>query len=209
MRGRSLIICAFALALSLPAGAEGKSKRKGKGKLKEAYTTEEVAAVYGKLADQVRLSEEKRKELKDLVEVTMARDWFKKAAKMKPVRGVFLYSSGEGGFIVKYMNGDGYAAFKGSKEGGKIHLKAWSAGAQIGGKASWGVGLLMGLNKVSHFGGDYTGSVKGATAGDSATRGAVILSKSGKRAHDLALITVGRGLSAGVGGASLTITPGW
>jgi len=204
-----LIIAVFMLALALPSGAEGKGKKKGKAKLSRAYTTAGVAKAYDKLAEQVRLSAEKRKELKDLVEVTMARKWFKAAAKKKPVRGVFVYSSGEGGFIVKYMNGDGYAAFKGSKEGGKVHLKAWSAGAQVGGSASWGVGLVMGLKKVSDFGGDYKGGIKGATAGDSATRGAVMLSKSGKRGHDLALITVGRGMSAGVGGASLTITPDW
>lgn len=202
MRRRCMIIAVFVLAVATPAGAT--ARKKGK-----VYSPADASKAYDELAKKARFAVDKREELKNLLEVVMARKWFKSAAKKKPLRGIFVYSAGEGGFIVKFMNGDGYASFAGGKQAGKVHLKAWSAGAQVGGSASWGVGLIMGLRRKSHFGGDYKGSVKGATAGDAASRGAVLLRKEGKRAHDVALITVGRGLSAGVGGAKMTITPDW
>lgn len=203
-----VIIGAMVLTLSAPAGAEAKEKSKAKAKAK-TFNTAQVIKAYDALSKKASFAVDKREELKNLVEVVMARKWFKTASAKKPVKGMFVYSAGEGGFIVKFMNGDGYASFAGSKVGGKIHVKAWSAGAQVGGSASWGVGLIMGLKRVSHFGGEYQGTVKGATAGDAASRGAVVLRKDGERAHEVALITVGRGLSAGVGGAKLTITPDW
>ncbi len=203
----------FVLAVVLAVGGPAEGKGKGKGKVGQGkgkgYTTGQISKVFDQLAEKGKFAADKRKELKDLMEVVIARKWFKAKTKKRPVGGVFVYYAGEGGFIVKFMNGDGHASFKGGKQQGKVHLKAWSAGAQVGGSASWGVGLVLGLKKVEHFGGEYSGSVKGATAGDAATRGAVVLRKGGKRTHELALITVGRGLSAGVGGAKLTITPDW
>ena len=76
-----------------------------------------------------------------------------------------------------------------------------------------GIGLLVGLKDPHDFGGTYAGREKGATAIDSTTPRAANLTnadyvESGK-VHDLIVIVSGRGLSAGVSHAKITITPDW
>ena len=127
--------------------------------------------------------------------------------------GVFVYRGTEAGLLLKFMRGYGLVSFKGGRQAAKIRIKGKSFGAQVGGSAEWGVGLVMGLNDTSLFGGDYTGSTKRATAADETVNYGELLTPSydagSKDIHHIFLVITGRGLSAGVARSELTITTSW
>lgn len=174
----------------------------------DSYSPSEVVDVARLLAKKKEIPPEKRTQLIAALQKALSGE-----AKGRPTQGVFVFRSGEGGIVVKFMKGDGLASFKDGKQEGALSISSWSAGAQVGGSATWGIGLVMGLKNPRHFGGEYSGGVKGATAGDATTPGGLWLhprdDEGGKKAHDLLLILSARGLSAGVGGARMTITPDW
>jgi len=138
-------------------------------------------------------------------------DWYKKEAEQKAVTAVFVYRATEAGLVLKIMKGSGLVTFKDGPKGGEISLRSTSVGAHIGGSAEWGVGLVMGTVDKNSFGGEYSGSIRKATAVDSSTNTGVMLvppnSSGGKISHQIYLVTIGRGLSAGTGGAKIIITP--
>jgi hypothetical protein len=175
------------------------------------YSRREVIDLANYLALQKEMPSEKIRWLINALKASYDDPWFKAQIKKQPVRGVFVYSSGEGGFVVKYMKGDGLASFRNGRQKGTIFLSSWSAGAIIGGSASWAVGLVMGLQKESDFGGDYTGKLLTATAADETAPGAIHLTsqKEGKAIHELYILVSSRGLTADAGGTKLSITPGW
>lgn len=139
----------------------------------------------------------------------MKEPWFAKLASRKPVRAVFVYNAGEGGFVVKFMKGSGLIRFMDRPKPVDLYINSWSAGAMIGGSAVWGIGLVMGLKDVRHFGGDYSGAMQNATAADSGVRNALVLSLSSEsdsaKSHDVCMVFASRGLSAGVGGGHVSI----
>ena len=184
------------------------------------FSTSAAAAQYSKqavinkaksLAQKKEMPPEKIRWLINALQASYDDPWFKTLIKKQPVRGVFVYSSGEGGFVVKYMKGDGLASFKNGRQNGTIYLSSWSAGAIIGGAATWAVGLVMGLQNQSDFGGDYTGKLLQATAADETAPNAMYLSsrKEGQASHSLYILVSSRGLTADAGGTKLNITPGW
>ena len=175
------------------------------------YSRQEVINLTNYLALQKEMPSEKIRSLINALKASYDDPWFKAQIKKQPVRGVFVYSSGEGGFVVKYMKGDGLASFKNGGQKGTIFLSSWSAGAIIGGAATWAVGLVMGLQKESDFGGDYTGKLLQATAADETVPSAIHLTsqKEGKAAHSLYILISSRGLTADAGGTKLNITPDW
>lgn len=126
------------------------------------------------------------------------------------VSAVFTYACGEGGVVVKFMGGDGLISFIGGRKAAPISLKSWSAGAMIGGSAQWGIGLVIGKADENAFGGNYKGGLRTATAWESATTGMLFL-RSTKETdyHEIYFISAGRGLSAGIGGVIMRITPEW
>ena len=175
------------------------------------YSKQEVINLTNYLALQKEMPPEKTRWLINALKASYDDPWFIEQIKKQPVRGVFVYSSGEGGFVVKYMKGDGLASFKNGRQKGTIFLSSWSAGAIIGGAATWAVGLVMGLQKESDFGGDYTGKLLQATAADKTAPNAMHLTsqKEGKAIHELYILVSSRGLTADAGGTKLNITPDW
>ncbi len=200
-----IAVLAMILAGNVALGEE--KKKPGK-----SYSVGEIKKVAGKLAKAMEVDNSKRADLMSALERGLSSADFKETVKEKPVNAVFVYRAGEGGVIVKFLKGDGKISFAGGRQKGTIYIKAVSAGAQIGGSAVWGVGLVMGLNKAEHFGGDYTGKATHATAGDDSAPGGQVLSldtEEDEKKHDILLLFSGRGLSAGVGGETLSITPDW
>ena len=175
------------------------------------YSMQEVINKTKYLALQKEMPPEKIRWLINALKASYDDPWFKEQIKKQPVRGVFVYSSGEGGFVIKYMKGDGLASFKNGRQNGTIYLSSWSAGAIIGGAATWAVGLVMGLQNQSDFGGDYTGKLLQATAADETAPNAMYLSsrKEGQASHSLYILVSSRGLTADAGGTKLNITPDW
>lgn len=175
------------------------------------YSKQEVIAKTRYLAAQKEMPPEKIRRLINALKASYEDPWFKEQIKKQPVRAVMVYSSGEGGFVVKYMKGDGRISFKNGRQNGTIFLSSWSAGAIIGGAATWAVGLVMGLQKESDFGGDYTGKLLQAAAGDETAPSALYLSsgKEGSASHSLYILESSRGFTADAGGTKLSITPDW
>ena len=175
------------------------------------YSKQEVINLTNYLARQKEMPPEKIRWLVNALKASYDDPWFKELIKKQPVRGVMVYSSGEGGFVVKYMKGNGLASFKNGRQNGTIFLSSWSAGAIIGGAAAWAVGLVMGLQKESDFGGDYTGKLLQAAAADETAPNAMHLTsqKEGKATHELYIFVSSRGLTADAGGTKLNITPDW
>ena len=175
------------------------------------YSKEEVLSRARYLALQKEMPPDKIRDLINAIKAAYEDPWFKEHIRKKPIRGVLVYSSGEGGFVVKYMKGDGLVSFKNGRQTGRIFLSSWSAGAIIGGAATWAVGLVMGLEKESHFGGSYTGKLLGATAADETAPAALYLTsqKESSATHELYILISSRGLTADAGGTKLKITPDW
>ena len=175
------------------------------------YSQKEAAAKATSMAAEKQMPPEKIRYLVDASRASYNDPWFKEQVKKQPVKGVIVYSSGEGGFVVKYMKGEGLASFKNGHQNGAISVSSWSAGAIIGGSATGAVGLVMGLQNESDFGGEYTGKLLQATAADGSTPAAMYLSsrKEGQAAHALYILVSSRGFAAEAGGTKLQITPKW
>ena len=175
------------------------------------YSRQEVINKANYLASKKEMPPDKIRWLINAIKAAYEDPWFKEHIRTKPIRGVLVYSSGEGGFVVKYMKGDGLVSFKNGREAGRIYLSSWSAGAIIGGAATWGIGLVMGLEKESYFGGSYTGKLLQAAAADETAPAAMHLTsqKESRATHELYILVSSRGLTADAGGTKLTITPDW
>jgi len=193
----SVVFC-LGIGLSTPAAAA-------------EYSKQAVITKTQYLALQKEMPPEKIRWLINALKASYDDPWFKAQIKKQPVRAVMVYSSGEGGFVVKYMKGEGRVSFKNGRQNGTIFLSSWSAGAIIGGAATWAVGLVMGLQKESDFGGDYTGKLLQAAAADETAPNAMYLSsaKEGNAFHSLYILVSSRGLTADAGGTKLSITPDW
>ncbi|HNF99368.1 MAG TPA: hypothetical protein PK493_18865, partial [Pseudomonadota bacterium] len=80
----------------------------------------------------------------------------------------------------------------------------------VGGGSEWGFGVILGLRHVAAFGGEYSGNDRGATAGGESINITKLtkkgLSASDPSYHELYLVGVSKGLSAGAAIGSLTIT---
>jgi hypothetical protein len=118
---------------------------------------------------------------------------------------------GEGGFLVKLKKGKGLAHILGQPHDLALQLKSVTFGAQIGGGSEWGFGVILGLRNQGAFGGEYKGNDRGATAGEES----ITITKLVKKGigmtediyHEVYMIGVASGLSAGAAIGNLTITP--
>jgi hypothetical protein len=165
------------------------------------YTSDEVIAAAKDLGQKIEMSDLKITDLVENCKQVFNQDEYKNATKDKVISAVFVYRATEAGLIYKKMSGDGLVLFRQSGKSSKIKLSSSSLGAQIGGSAEWGLGLVLGLKDPADFGGVYSGQRKNATAVNSSTaRGEVFSSSNSadsKKAHDILLILTGSGLSAG------------
>ena len=175
------------------------------------YSKQEVLNKVQYLAQKKQMPPDKIRWLINALKTSYEDPWFKTHIRKRPIRGVMAYSSGEGGFVVKYMKGDGLVSFKKGRQAGRVFLSSWSAGAIIGGAATWAVGLVMGLEKESHFGGSYAGKLLGATPADETAPTALHLKSEndGWAYHELYILVSSRGLTADAGGTRLKIMPDW
>jgi len=174
-----------------------------------AYTNDEIITVTRDLGKKIEMSDEKIGDLVQNFKQVSEQAEFKDALKNRAITAVFVYRSTEAGLLYKRMSGHGIVAFKNGKSS-TIKLTSSSLGAQIGGSAEWGLGLVIGLKDPSHFGGNYSGQKKSATAVDSTTSWPEIFSNSdyaeSTRIHDICFVVTGRGLSAGVSKGRITIS---
>ncbi|OGD12087.1 MAG: hypothetical protein A2Y86_09225 [Candidatus Aminicenantes bacterium RBG_13_62_12] len=172
-----------------------------------SYAPSEIVAEVKNLARKMDLAPDKTAELVQKVETALQSTELKEEIQNKPVNAVMVYSSAEGGLVVKIMKGQGLVSFKDGRKNAPIYLKSVSAGAMIGGGAQWAAGLILGLKNEGELGGDYKGVKKSAAAVDATTSGGIFL--MGAKDHKIFLVTTVRGFSADAGKTKLTITRGW
>lgn len=139
--------------------------------------------------------------LREKLDGLLAQPAFVTAMHDRGVQAVGVYHWGEGGLVVKLARGSGTVRFAGVPGDRGIELEYTSVGAQIGGSASWGVVLALGLSSVEAIEGSYTGDVASATAIDQST-GVLRLDHQGR---SLYFVGVAEGLSANAGGGKMVL----
>jgi|WetSurMetagenome_2_1015567.scaffolds.fasta_scaffold341185_1 hypothetical protein len=193
-------IISLAICMSIPILSSAES----------GYTNDEIIAIARDWGQKIEMSDLKISNLVENFKQICKGDEFKQAVKDKAISAVFIYRATEAGLIYKKMSGGGFVFFKQNGKSSKIKLDSSSLGAQIGGSAEWGLGLVIGLKNPADFGGAYSGRRKSATAMDSTTSWGEVFSNSSSaennKAHDIILILTGRGLSAGNSWGKLIIT---
>jgi len=172
-----------------------------------SYKPSEIVPEVKSLAQKMEWAPDKTAELVQKVEAALKSEELKGELEKSPVKAVMVYSSAEGGLVVKFMKGQGLISFKGGRQQATIYLKSVSAGAIVGGGAQWAAGLVLGLNSEEDFGGDYRGVTKSAAAGDTIKSDGIFL--EGGKEHKIFLVSTVRGVSAEAGKTKLTITRGW
>ncbi|MBN1664274.1 MAG: hypothetical protein JW943_11795 [Deltaproteobacteria bacterium] len=175
------------------------------------FTKEAIDFEARSLLNQMEITRDVNFKLKNRLSAALSNDAaLNEAMKASGVHAVFTYACGEGGIVFKYMGGDGLISFVNGRKAAPFTLKGWSAGAMIGGSAQWGIGLVIGEADENDFGGAYRGGLRGATAWEAATKNMLFLrSAKEKKYHELYIISTSRGLSAGVGGTIMQLTPDW
>lgn len=174
------------------------------------FTGQEIEFETRSLVNKMEISRDISYKLKNRLSAALKDPVINEAVNSWGVDAVFVFSSGEGGVLIKYRAGEGLVSFFDGRKACPIYIKSWSIGALIGGAAQWGVGLVVGRADEGDFGGYYKGALRSATALEAATTGIQYYSRPrGGGRHEIYLITTGRGLSAGVGGELINIIPGW
>jgi hypothetical protein len=179
----------------------------------EQYDVEQIKTLTKALGEQLSTDREWVKDLLVSLEMATKNEWFKAQMTQRQCNGVFVFTAGKGGLVVSFMEGDGKVSFAGGRQDGKIKLKSWSIGAQVGGEAIYGVGLIMDLRHEGDFGGEYRGKGQSATAGQTATYNWQVFSKAddadGLKAHQLFMLQQGRGFNVGVAINKIQIETVW
>ena len=191
----SVVIC-----MSIPPASSAES----------GYTSDEIVAFTKDLGQKIEMPDAKIADLVEKFRQVSKQDEFSQATKDKAISAIFAYRATEAGLVYKKMSGRGFVLFKRNGKSSKIKLDSSSLGAQIGGSAEWGLGLVIGLKDPADFGGAYSGRRRSATAVDATTAWGEVFSNSSfaasNRVHDIMLILTGRGLSAGNSKNRLIIT---
>lgn len=170
------------------------------------YAAEEVNAIAKVLAKEIDMPGASRDVVLDRLKRLLPQADFKRQMKKAPVTGVFAYQMGEGGFIVKVKEGKGRVVFKAEGKHLDLSMEATTVGAQIGGSSQWGVGLIMGLEDPTEFGGKYEGENYNATAGTKGVLTSTLVPKGATVPHKVMLLGTAKGLSAGASGEWLDIS---
>jgi lipid-binding SYLF domain-containing protein len=179
----------------------------------EGLTTDEIVRIARDLGERIEMPEEKIDDLIHNFKEAVQEGPYEKALASKPAAAVLVYRRTEAGLLYKRSSGYGLVKLAGEDEPVEVTLKSSSIGAQIGGSAEWGIGVVMGLRDRTDFGGRYAGEEKSATAADQTTPWGAFITNAAYverlKAHDIFVVVTGRGLSAGVSDAQFTITPKW
>jgi len=174
------------------------------------FTREAIDAEVRSLLNRMEISRDVSYKLKNKLSAALKDLPLNEGINAKGVGAIFTYACAEGGIVVKYTEGEGLISFTGGRKAAPISLKSLGAGAMIGGSEQWGIGLVIGGADENDFGGYYKGGLRGATALESTTMTVLYLTRiKGESPQEIYIISTARGLSAGVGGAIMSITPGW
>ncbi len=174
------------------------------------FTKEAIDTEARSLLNRMEISRDVSYKLKNKLRTALKDPALNEAINAKGVGAIFTYACGEGGIVVKYMEGDGLISFIGGRKAAPISLKSLNAGAMIGGSEQWGIGLVIGGADENDFGGYYKGRLRGATAWEAETADMLYLTRiKGESRQEIYIISTARGLSAGVGGAIMSISPDW
>jgi hypothetical protein len=154
----------------------------------------ELEPVLEQQAAKLGLDEVASLKLKRAIEKLVRDPEFRRDAEQYTVNAVGWFQMGEGGAVVKYADGSGAVG----SEQRPFRLRAWSVGAQIGGSASRGVLVVLGLEHASNFAGDYSAERARATA---VTESASMPLQLRNRTHGhlVYVVDVSAGLSAAAG----------
>ncbi len=201
-RARRIVFGAIlTLLAALPSNGQGRG-----------YDLDQIVALTKELGKAQDWPEEKISDLVINIKKAAEGDIYKQEVAPKGVVGVFAYRATEAGLVVKIMRGTGLVTFTSGRKAAEITLRSTSVGAQVGGSAEWGVGMIVGLKKDTDFGGEYSGAAHDAVVGDdTSTIGALLTSTAGNGTdpHAIFVVKTGRGFSANAGGTKLTITRSW
>lgn len=168
------------------------------------FLIDELRAKASTLTKQMDFPAVRRAEIEERLAKLLDSDEFREVMEERGVGAVGAYRLGEGGAVVKVMDGDGVLAVRGAEQTRRFEFKATSFGAVVGGSASWGVVLLVGLDEAESAAGKYRGSVKGATALDESE--GVARYDHETAGHSIYFIGTSAGLSANAGKAKLTFS---
>ncbi len=123
---------------------------------------------------------------------------FKQKREQLGVRGTGWFRMGEGGAVVKYANGSGELDLEGGPSDLAFGLRAFAVGGLIGGSASKGLVIVLGLEREATLPGEYRGEVTGATAVTEDTTSANVL-RHARHGHTMYVLDVSKGMSANAG----------
>ena len=165
----------------------------------------EIEEMAGSKLNGIGVATIERGQLLDKLRRLQTDEEFKARSARFGIQAVAAFELGEGGAVVKYARGAGRIQFAGGREDAALGLEAYSFGAVIGGSATQGVILFLGLQDEAATNGTYVGSVTRATAATAETEDATILVHE-TNGHYAYLVTVGQGLTADAGKSKLTLS---
>lgn len=165
------------------------------------YDAEAIRKHVAELSTKLAIDGPAQVELREKLDKLLADPTFVGEMNERGVQAVGVYRWGEGGLVVKIARGDGTVRFAGESTDRRFDLEYTSVGAQVGGSASWGVVLALGLPSIEGFEGSFTGDVANATAIDESA-GTFTLTKGERH---LWFVGVAEGLSANAGEGKLTL----
>lgn len=208
--GSALMFVGWLGIAAVPARAEAEDSGKKAASSKADRTYDDLASDAKRLAAALDMPPDRRDLALSRLKKALANGKVAAFSKDAPINGIFAYQTGEGGFLVKVRKGKGLVHILGQKQDLAIALKSVTFGAQIGGGSEWGFGLVLGLRNAASFGGEYSGNNRGATAAEES----ISLTKLTKKGvgdsepgyHEVYMLGVAAGLSAGAAIGSLTIT---
>lgn len=180
----------------------------GRTTIAARYDAEGIREVVEQLGSQLSLSPTQRVSLREKLDAFLVSDEFAPVMAAAGVQAVGVYRWGEGGVVVKIARGDGKIRFANVPGDRGFELEFASVGAQVGGSASWGVVLAVGLPTLEAIEGSYTGAVASATAIEENTGAVRLVHKDAK--SELYFVGIAAGLSANAGEGKLVfaLTPG-
>jgi hypothetical protein len=165
------------------------------------YDAAAIRQQVDELSSKLAISPTQKVELLEKLDKLLASPEFAAVLARSGVQAVGVYRAGEGGLVVKIARGSGTVRFAGVPGDRAFEIESTSIGAQVGGSASWGAVLGVGLPALEQVDGTYTGSVASATAIEESA-GAVRMVHKRDR-HELYFVGIGAGLSANAGEGKL------
>jgi hypothetical protein len=198
---RSSVLVAL---LVLAACASGPPRDVPAGSALGRFTDAEVVEQAKALTTAAGLPEDRRSNVLTDLDRLLADKDFQAEIKDKGITGVCAYSSGSGGLLIGGGSGKGVASFAGGGTAVPFEANSIAIGGVIGGQASWGIGLLIGLAHEAWFPGEYDGSFTSSTAAVASVGGAKL--KSEWHDHSVRTVVTGVGLAANAGHLDVTIT---